>query len=157
MCKLLWNCRWVREKMTGFVCPNEVLSGFSIQDSAAVLLIWIFSFQIKSCSVYPTNSGPAHKCDPKSVIIMPAEALAPDGARPSEDTVLTTKLDMIFQSFFGYRFRIYFRCSGDERRQSNTVSHWLGANLESALDIIQHDRQNPAKSRSTSESQPISP
>ena len=45
------------------------------------------------------GAGPVNIQDPILVINVPADAPAPDGARPSADTVLTEKLG----SFSGYR------------------------------------------------------
>ena len=39
-----------------------------------------------------------HNMVPKFITIVPADVLAPNGARPSAGTVLTTKLDVIFES-----------------------------------------------------------
>ena len=50
--------------------------------------------------VNPFSSGPIYIQDPNFVITVPADVLAPNGARPSPGTVLTENLDM-----FSFKFR----------------------------------------------------
>ena len=42
----------------------------------------------------PLNAGSIYTWDPSFVSIVPADGLAPNGARPSAGTVLITKLHM---------------------------------------------------------------
>ena len=72
------------------------------------------------------------------IITVPADVLAPNGARPSAKTVMTTMIDMIFvPSFFGFQgFRLCLRWSDD---------------------IAQNGRQDPAKSRGTSSVNTVRP
>ena len=46
----------------------------------------------------PSRAGPLYTRGPNFIITEPADALAPNGARPSAGTVLTDKLDMLLPS-----------------------------------------------------------
>ena len=47
-------------------------------------------------------TGPVYIQEPKLIITVPADDLAPNGAKPSAGTVVTTDLDTISLSLFGY-------------------------------------------------------
>ena len=56
----------------------------------------------------PWSAGTICVLDPYLVITVPADGLAPNGARPSAGTVLTIQSDMFFQSWFAYQ--IFWKC-----------------------------------------------
>ena len=54
---------------------------------------------IVTCRSYLSSAGPVYKRDPYLVITVHADVLAPNGARPSAGTVMTTKSDMFSSKF----------------------------------------------------------
>ena len=60
----------------------------------------MFQFlEIIQCSVNPANAGPINTQDLNLVNTVPADGLAPIGARPSAGAVMTTKLHMFSMKF----------------------------------------------------------
>ena len=65
---------------------------------------------------------------PNLVIIMPADALAPNGARPSAGTVLITKLDMSSCKFISWPVFLYHLCGPHNAIQNswrNLTGLWV--------------------------------
>ena len=93
----------------------------------------------------PPRAGPIHIWDLHFVTTMPADALAPDGARPSAGTLLTTKI-VIFQNLIdNLSFRIdmifmtwwhFSKQSSDHRYLMIFFSHKNQENNFTSSEII---------------------
>ena len=79
--------------------------------------------------------GPAHIQDPDWVITVPADGLAPDGARPSAGTVMTTEFDM-FCFFALWRMFCrsdFFLKTNGELSQDNVAAFHYGWKLSTFI------------------------
>ena len=96
-CMCWWHCDLPMTR-------NETLTLNWNDNSLLFLVISVIAngtmhFLEWQCWSNSSNAGPMYIPDPNFITTMPADALAPDGARPSAGIVLTTKLERFSSTF----------------------------------------------------------